>query len=293
MPAYRPASKPQIPLYVQPQPEEAFLSWLLRLAARLDVPVYRDDEANERFTGQRYDARPPHRRQRRFVVCGQCLREDSTPYLRRTWLIGWTAICPRHQVLLTTHCKACHRKLSAEIKTFKVPLSVGCCSSCGTNLSDTSADAIPAHAAVLRLQEILLQGKQDGFTELAEIGRLSWQETIALADVVLGTFWTNPIPDIYAHAVFLRQVFLDFDCPDTNDDYANARYRSLVFLAWMLEGWPGSDNARVARDLLLQWSQAERTRVSRHMGEKWEDAWDPGPHQIEPKIQARVRRLLE
>lgn len=81
-----------------------------------------------------------------------------------------------------------------------------------------------------------------------------------------------------------------FDCPETNEDYANARHRSLVFLAWMLEGWPDSYNAGVVKDLLAQWSEAKRTRVSRHLGDKWEDAWNPGPHQIESETQARIRQ---
>jgi len=252
--------------------------------------VYRDDEANERFSSQRYDARPPHRRKRRIVVCGQCLREDAVPNLRRAWLIGWTAICLRHQCLLITHCKACHRKLSGESKTFSVPVSIDSCNACGSKLSEAATEVVPAHCSVLHLQEALLHGKREGFTELAGIGRLSWQETVALIDVVVGTFATNPIPDIYAHSIFLRQAFSDFDCTDAG--YASARYRSLVLLGWFLEGWPNSYNAGVAKDLLRQWSVAERTRVSRHLDDKWEDAWDPGPYQIEAAIQYRLRQFL-
>lgn len=34
--------------------------------------------------------------------------------------------------------------------------------------------------------------------------------------------------------------------------------------------------------------------VSRHLGvHHWNDAWNPGPHEIEPAIQARLRELLE
>ena len=122
---------------------------------------------------------------------------------------------------------------------------------------------------------------------------MSWEEVVGLADVVLGTFWTNPIPDIYAHAIFLRQVFLDFERTNTNDNYVNARYRSLVFLAWLLEGWPDSYNVGISKDLLKQWSEAKPTRLSRHLGDKWEDAGDPGPHQIEPAIQARIHQLVD
>jgi hypothetical protein len=42
-----------------------------------------------------------------------------------------------------------------------------------------------------------------------------------------------------------------------------------------------TERQRVAKGLLRQWSEAKRTRVSRHLGEKWEDVWGPGPHQIE------------
>ena len=282
--------------------------WSLnRISSRTGMPVeqlrhmtlekwmlgYRDDESNERFYGPRYDTRPPHRRQRRFVVCGQCLREDSVPYLRRSWLIGWTAICPRHQCLLTTHCGACRRKLSGEITAFGRPFAIGCCSMCGSKLSEVPVDVVPAHPTVQRLHDVLLHGKKEGFTVIAGIGRFTWQEVVALSDVILGTFWTNPITDIYAHDIFLRQVFLDFDCKDTDDAYANTRYRSLVFLAWMLDGWPDSYNAGVAKDLLRQWSMAKHTRISRHLGGDDGGPWDPVQHQIEPAIQSRLRQLAD
>ena len=38
----------------------------------------------------------------------------------------------------------------------------------------------------------MFAAKCNGFTELPGIGRLSWQELVALADVILGTFWNEP-----------------------------------------------------------------------------------------------------
>lgn len=257
------------------------------------APVYRDDEANERFTGQRYGARPPHRRRSRYVVCGQCMNEDAEPYLRRNWLIGWIAICPRHHCLLSTRCNVCDRKLLAETRMFVVPRLVGSCGACGSDLRQKPSEAVPANPTVLRLQESLLKGKRDGFAELPGIGRLSWQEVIALTDIVLGTFWTRSIPDIFAHSAFLHTVLQYFECSSDDEKYASTRYRSLLFLAWMLEGWPDSANAQVAKGLLTQWATAPRTRVSRHLGDKWEDAWDPGPHQIEPHIQQQIRQRFD
>ena len=142
------------------------------------MPAYRDDESNERFYGPRYDTRPPHRRQHRFVVCGQCLIEDSVPYLRRSWLIGWTAICPRHQCLLTTHCGACRRKLSGEITAFGRPFAIGCCSMCGSKLSEVPVDVVPAHPTVQRLHDVLLHGKKEGFTVIAGIGRFTGKKSL-------------------------------------------------------------------------------------------------------------------
>lgn len=59
-------------------------------------PASRDDEAPARFAGRRYDSRGAEQPTYRFAVCGCCLEEDATPYLRTSWLIGWMAICPHH-----------------------------------------------------------------------------------------------------------------------------------------------------------------------------------------------------
>ena len=74
----------------------------------------------------------------------------------------------------------------------------------------------------------------------------------------------------------------------------DSRYGSLALLAWFLERWPYSPGSSVGIDLLTRWSIAKRNRVSRHLGvPDWHDPWNPGPHEIEPAIQARLRELLE
>jgi hypothetical protein len=64
------------------------------------APVVRDDEASGRFDGWRYEALPPGQRERGLAVCPKCLTEDSEPYIRKEWLIGWVAACPVHRSAL-------------------------------------------------------------------------------------------------------------------------------------------------------------------------------------------------
>jgi hypothetical protein len=48
-----------------------------------------------------------------------------------------------------------------------------------------------ARTPVVRLQQALIEGKRRDATKLPGIGSLSWRETMALVDVVLGMFWTD------------------------------------------------------------------------------------------------------
>jgi hypothetical protein len=139
----------------------------------------------------------------------------------------------------------------------------------------------------------MFAAKRNGFTELPGLGRLNWQETVALADVILGTFW-NELGIEERHEIYWRVsrgVQLD-GLPEGNG--YDSRYGSLALLAWFLEGWPHGPGSVVGIQLLSRWSSAKRNRVSRHLGvPDWHDPWNPGPNEIEPAIQTRLRELLE
>jgi hypothetical protein len=237
----RSAPSPQLPFYVQPEPDEALLSWLLRLAARLNISahalaygafdvrdgaghsqwwrrphpwllthisqtsgvdvdrlremtfanwaaVYRDDEASERFSGRHFQARPTRRRRTgRLAVCAQCLDEDTEPYLRLSWMIGWIAVCPRHARTLITHCPGCARRLRIPMLASLCRFSASRCQRCSTSL--IAGQSAPAHPWVMHLQSALLAAKRHGMTELKGIGRISWPELVAFLDTLLGILW--------------------------------------------------------------------------------------------------------
>ena len=125
------------------------------------------------------------------------------------------------------------------------------------------------------------------------IGRLNWQEVVALADVIPGTFWNEP--GIEERLEILKRVNHVFQLDHLPEGSCyDSRYGSLALLAWFLRRWPDGAGSAVAIDLLERWSRAKRNRVSRHLGvPDWNHAWNPGANEIEPAIQARLRELLE
>jgi hypothetical protein len=342
-PVLRPASRPPLPLYVEPAEEEALLSWLLRLASRLGVslhslarqsfgiddraghsrwwcrpnpwllarisertgvsigrlrrmtferlePVYRDDEDSGRFCGQRFDARAPQQRTYRFAVCRPCLKGDAKPYVRALWLIGWMAVCPRHRTILIERCGSCRARLRVAPFTTAAALSPATCTRCGASLLEDS-DA-PAHVAAARMQAALLRGKREGATELEGLGGFTWKETIALADVLLGMVWTD-LTSAERQRLFLRYQYESVKEPRQEMGIYAGRHDSLRFLAWLIEGWPGSEGAAVGRDLLERWLSGKPNRISHHLRPTWPGhPWSPGPHDIEPEVENRLRRLL-
>jgi hypothetical protein len=144
-----------------------------------------------------------------------------------------------------------------------------------------------AHPNVVKLHAALLLGKQDGALEFDGIGRLSWPETVALADVLLGTFWTAvKYPE---RQMILRKKESDLGVEVTSDGRLyGSRYRGLSLLAWLLDGWPRSPGPRIAIDLLGRWSEAKRSRISGHLHLNWSDPYDPGPYELDPKIRMRL-----
>lgn len=344
-PGFRPRTRLSLPLYVEPAPQEALLSWLLRLATRLGVslhalanqsfgvddrcghthwwrrphpwmlariseltsvsvarlrqmtferfePVYRDDEASARFAGRRYDITPPERSAHRFAVCGPCLEGDAKPYLRTQWLIGWMAVCPQHQTVLVECCDACHARLRVAPFARVASFSPTTCTRCAKSILDDSH--VPAHPSVTLMQAALLRGKCEGVTEFDGLGRLTWKEMIALADVLIGMVWTG-LTLAEQQQIFRLYASDILDRPPAGDGLSiyDNRHGSLRFLAWLIEGWPDSSGAKVGQGLLIRWLTADRNRLCRHLRPPGADPWSAGPTNFEPPTRERLRVLTD
>lgn len=330
----------RLPLYVEPKEDEILLSWLLRLATRLQVslhtlvrggfwiddrreraewwrrpepqmlsrigaktgislgrlremtfrrwtPVYRDDEASERFSAERFRAQAPRRLGFRYVLCERCLEAAATPYLRTPWAVGWVAVCPEHSTIMTARCPKCRAKLRIGQPSSVARFSPATCAQCANDLRYGLHE--PAHPAVARLQQALLEGKRHGVTELAAIGHMRWMEVLAFVDVVLGMFWTDAAPaqQQQVHALFRK----DYEISEMR--LFSTRYCDLAFLAWLTEGWPYGSGPQIAMDMIACWLSDKPNRIFRHLGVNWSDPWNPGPHQIPDQIRERLRQLLD
>ena len=252
-------------------------------------PVYREDEDNERFAGRRYHEAPPTWRAYRFAVCGQCLEEDEAPYLRLPWLLGWMAVCPRHGTILIVRCDRCRAKCHVAHLGSAATFSPTTCTRCGTGL--LNGNYTTASPAVVKLQAALFKGKCDGVTELEGLGRLTWNEMVALADVLLGMFWTTRTMDETLDDYDRYRLAILDEPADTVGVY-NGRYASLRLLAWLTEGWPHSTGSQLGRDLLGSWLRGGvKNRISAHIKEGGRH-WSLRPDDFEPGIRKRLRALL-
>jgi hypothetical protein len=250
-------------------------------------PVYRDDEAGERFSAERFRADVPRRQGFRYVLCEQCLAAYPTPYLRTPWAIGWVAVCPEHASIMTARCQKCRGKLRIGRPSSATRFSPATCVQCGNDLRYGLDE--PAHPSVVRVQNALLEGKREGTTELAGVGRLSWIEIVALVDVVLGMFWTDTTlgEQQRSYSLFRKE----YEISETR--LVSTRYRDLTFLAWLTGSWPDGAGPQLAMDMLARWLSGKPNSIFRHLGVNWSDPWNPGPHQIPQQIRERLRQLLE
>lgn len=250
-------------------------------------PVYRDDEASERFSAERFRAEVPRRQGFRYVLCEQCLDAYATPYLRTPWAIGWVAVCPEHASIMTARCQKCRAKLRIGRPSSVTRFSPATCVPCGNDLRYGLHEL--AHPSVIRLQHALFEGKRQGTTELPGIGRVNWMEVIALADIVLGMFWTDATlaEQQRVYSLFQREYEI------SEMRLFSTRYCDLAFFAWLTESWPQGTGPQIAMDMLARWFSNKPNRIFRHLGVNWSDPWSPGPHQIPEQIRERLRQLLE
>jgi hypothetical protein len=334
--------KPQLPFYVQPEADEALLSWILRLAARLNVsvhalalrsfgvddraghtqwwcrpdpwllnrmsdrsgvpvehlrrmtfqkwaPRYREDDANERFGGRRFEGRSPQHRALRFALCAQRLAQDTNHYLRPSWLIGWMAVCPKHETKLTVRCPQCLAKLSLPSFASAAPFAPRNCTRCGSDIGTGMKSY--AHPAVIRIQSALLRSKRDGLTNFESMGALNWATTVTLADVLVGMFWTGTT------LAERQRIYDQYERENQETDSEESspyhgRYGALKFLAWLTDGWPESPGARVGMALLSGWLNGKHNRISGHLRAKPADSSNPRTRWSEARIRERLGELL-
>lgn len=191
----------------------------------------RDDEAPQRFGGGYYSGSRPRRSDRRMNICPQCLADDRRGYLRLLWMNGWAGVCPEHRAVLTGHCPSCRCVLRSPGLNNRQPIDLIICRKCRVKLVGTAG--VSAHPSALRLQAILVAGKQLNRTELPDGGLLDWPTTMALIDALLSMVWID-IPWKYRERLFAR-IAKDLNLGEHNNVVWSSNYGGLLILAWLLD----------------------------------------------------------
>lgn len=205
-----------------------------------------DDETAGRFSAERV-RRGPRRmhHERPITICPQCLAEDPEPYLRRLWLVGWTAVCPRHRSVLARKCPWCFASLRLPCLRANNRVEIGRCHRCGDSLAGVAVE--PAHDTVLVWQNRLLALKRHGSGIAGGLGRIGWATLIANIDVLISVVWGEA--EEAARERFFDRVANDlgFDGMQRHITAWSENYGTLLILAWIFDGWPD----RLGRAMML------------------------------------------
>jgi len=198
------------------------------------------DSVPDRFGRQRFTAERPSRQTRRIGICPDCVAEDETPYIRRTWTIGWMAACPTHGKILVRACPECGTKLRLPGLSSGDHFAPDRCPRCASRLARASARVTPE--PVLRLQQRVLEGRPTGIINLPEVGALAWPVAVALFDVLLGVVWIDTKPTAR------NQLFARIARDLSTEPFGGVAdsYLGLAILAWMFETWPTRAQAAFA-----------------------------------------------
>jgi len=248
-------------------------------------PVYRDEEATDRFCGHHFHLKPPIQRAFRFAVCSACIEEDERPYLRTTWFIGWMGVCVTHQMPLLTHCQHCHQSFRTGSFSSQAPFSPDRCRACSSPIRSNTD--LQADSSAFVLQQTLLAAKTNGYAQLSGIGHILWRDLFALIDILMGALWNSTTRDERTNSMWLYAKALGDD-PGGRDLYCS-RHDSLRFIAWLLDGWPYGVGPQVAQEMLRRWFRSKRDFVSSHLSTEW--VGKSGAHNCAISAEQRARIL--
>lgn len=212
---------------------------LERLAAMTltDWSVARLDEHAQRLSAQ-YALHPPvrHEADRFIAACLRCLAEDEHPYVRRDWMIGWQAVCPRHQCRLLHRCPTCRAELRIGNLRSREAVVMDRCLRCGSPWRQLGAPA--ANPTVIDLQGRLLDMKHRGVAVLPGLGRVEWASFMTVADLVAAAMWRETA-DYHRERLFER-ILRDLDMPADDRVLVEwpSNYGALLTLAWLTADLP-------------------------------------------------------
>lgn len=197
----------------------------------------RDDEHDERLSAWR--AAHPRRRPNGghpAAVCPRCLAGDKMPYLRRTWMVGWLAVCPDHQLVLERKCRVCGNILRHPGLDARKPIQIGRCDRCGTLAAAQNGPM--ALDGVIGLQRAMLALKQTGQRDIPGVGIVDWSVFTALVDLVLKAVWTGTA--VMARQHLFARIIADLGHePDERFRIEwQGNYGALVLMTWLLGLWP-------------------------------------------------------
>lgn len=195
------------------------------------------DETPGRFSAERVRHRPRRmHHERPITICPQCLAEDPEPYLRRLWLVGWTAVCPRHRSVLARKCPWCFASLRLPCLRANNRVEIGRCPRCSDSLASVAVE--PAHDAVLVWQNRLLALKRHGSGIAGGLGRIDWPTLIAVIDVLINAVWHEAEEAAREHFFDRVADDLGFDGMQRHITAWSGNYGTLLILAWIFNDWP-------------------------------------------------------
>lgn len=199
-------------------------------------------------------------------ACAECLRNDATPYYRRSWRLSLQVLCPYHERLLMDHCPECYAPLvihrgDVGVFTPSSASSVRWCCRCGTDLAE-AAKSENISPDFVEFQALLLRALERGWINVG--GRmihsvLFFEGLRMLLAFLDAPIWSSAVRRVLeCHGILFTGTrvtrYGGIDVQRTD-----ARYSLLVASSWLLTEWPDrflmvAGEAKVSSKHLLHFS---------------------------------------
>jgi len=193
-----------------------------------------------------------HRKRRGFGLqfCPQCLKEDSAPYFRRAWRVGFITACTRHNLMLMDRCPSCqapvapHRVDMMNRTYYPGERHISRCTCCGVNLENAEITG-QADSRILSAQLVWEQAINNGWIDWA--GNTSMYAFLffdGLRAICTGLTKKSDRNRLSNSLQSIQKIAKDWPVNGIEHAPVQARHALLAEVVDLLKNWP--DNLLIA-----------------------------------------------
>jgi hypothetical protein len=166
-----------------------------------------------------------------YKICPECLNTDERPYIRLSWTLELTSICPVHQSILVFECQDCGKPLRLKLHEANRPVTE--CCYCGKDCR-RSRGTRKASDEVVRFQENVLNLNRHENWHLPEGNALTASAMVRIVQKLFLSLSSFPTHAVLSR-VWDRWSVRGFELTDDRFSFSEKYINALNLCAWFFQ----------------------------------------------------------